>query len=446
MAGAADAPESSGARKFSFRPLRLRNNSQSTMNAILPLFVRWDVNPTMISIGSFEIRYYGLMWALALGISAYIFSRIIKREGYPDKLFDSIFWYGVLSTIIGARLGHCLFYDPGYYLTHPVEILYIHQGGLASHGAAVGLLVGLWLFSRKNKMPYIWSLDRIAIAVGIAGALHVVTSVARTEERNTLVPPVNRVELLPDAQPGFLDVIDLLARYGETDRDDAQQTYNSWLAQVSSEEGVTIDSVGLVSEGTFRPAPQMAVVLNPAGTAPMRLPRKGSGNGLLWWVVLAVVVGAGISVGAIAWLESRDAPYPPRTPRTATAPSEAGDAAEDNLPSSPASLSGAEADTAAGNVVPAKELTPSVPSVPAAGQKRYYVIVGAYSTEQNADRFIAEARKKDDSLPYEKLPQPNGRILISIFGSDSERQAVQKKREYEVMFEGSWVYEASVRK
>lgn len=171
MAGAADAPESSGARKFSFRPLRLRNNSQSTMNAILPLFVRWDVNPTMISMGSFEIRYYGLMWALALGISAYIFSRIIKREGYPDKLFDSIFWYGVLSTIIGARLGHCLFYDPGYYLTHPVEILYIHQGGLASHGAAVGLLVGLWLFSRKNKMPYIWSLDRIAIAVGIAGAL-----------------------------------------------------------------------------------------------------------------------------------------------------------------------------------------------------------------------------------------------------------------------------------
>ena len=116
------------------------------------------------------------------------------------------------------------------------------------------------------------------------------------------------------------------------------------------------------------------------------------------------------------------------------------------MPSSPASLSGAEADTAAGNVVPAKELTPSVPSVPAAGQKRYYVIVGAYSTEQNADRFIAEARKKDDSLPYEKLPQPNGRILISIFGSDSERQAVQKKREYEVMFEGSWVYEAFVRK
>ena len=141
------------------------------MNSLLPLFVRWDVHPTLCTFGPVEIRYYGLMWALALGISAYIFSNLIKREGYSDKMFDSIFWYGVLSTIIGARLGHCLFYDPGYYLTHPVEILYIHQGGLASHGAAVGLLVGLWLFSRKNKMPYMWSLDRIAIAVCIAGAL-----------------------------------------------------------------------------------------------------------------------------------------------------------------------------------------------------------------------------------------------------------------------------------
>ena len=141
------------------------------MNSLLPLFVRWDVHPTLFTFGPGEIRYYGLMWALALGISAYIFSNLIKREGYSDKMFDSVFWYGVLSTIIGARLGHCLFYDPGYYLTHPVEILYIHQGGLASHGAAVGLLVGLWLFSRKNKMPYMWSLDRIAIAVCIAGAL-----------------------------------------------------------------------------------------------------------------------------------------------------------------------------------------------------------------------------------------------------------------------------------
>ena len=139
------------------------------MEHLLPLFVTWDVNPALLHIGSFEIRYYGLLWAIALGISAYIFHNIMQREGLSEKAFDSIFWFGVISTVVGARLGHCLFYDPGYYLTHPIEILDIRQGGLASHGAAFGLLLGLWLFSRKNKMPYIWSLDRISIAVAISG-------------------------------------------------------------------------------------------------------------------------------------------------------------------------------------------------------------------------------------------------------------------------------------
>lgn len=140
------------------------------MGAGLPLFV-WDVHPTLFTIGPVEVRYYGLMWALGFIISAYIISNIMKREGYSEKMFDSFFWYGLLSTVIGSRLGHCLFYDPGYYLTHPIEILYIHQGGMASHGAAVGLLIGLWLFSKKNKLPYIWSLDRIGILVAVSGTL-----------------------------------------------------------------------------------------------------------------------------------------------------------------------------------------------------------------------------------------------------------------------------------
>ena len=217
MAGAADAPESSGARKFSLRPLRLRNNSQSTMNAILPLFVRWDVNPTMISIGSFEIRYYGLMWALALGISAYIFSRIIKREGYPDKLFDSIFWYGVLSTIIGARLGHCLFYDPGQYLTSgkgfvemllPIKFLagggwkFTGYEGLASHGGTLGLMIALWLYCRKTKLHYMDVVDMIAVATPITACFIRLANLMNSEiiGNPTDVPwafVFERVDMLP---------------------------------------------------------------------------------------------------------------------------------------------------------------------------------------------------------------------------------------------------------
>lgn len=134
------------------------------------LSVIWDVDPVLFSIGPVEIRYYGLTWAITFGIGMWFFIKLIKNEGYPEKMFDSIFWYGTLSTIIGARLGHCLFYETDYYLMNPLQILNIRQGGLASHGAALGLLTGLWLFSRKNKMPYVWSLDRIMVPVTIGGA------------------------------------------------------------------------------------------------------------------------------------------------------------------------------------------------------------------------------------------------------------------------------------
>ncbi len=136
------------------------------------LVVIWDFDPVMFTLGSLEIRYYGLMWALALLLGGWFFGNFCKREHLNPELADSIFVYGALATVIGARLGHCLFYEPGYYLSQPWTIITeIRNGGMASHGAAIGLLIGLWLFSRKNKMPYIWSLDRIMIPVGIGGAI-----------------------------------------------------------------------------------------------------------------------------------------------------------------------------------------------------------------------------------------------------------------------------------
>lgn len=139
---------------------------------IQSLSIVWDFDPVLVSIGSFDIRYYGLMWALAILIGAKFFDNFCKREGLPSTVSESIFIYGTLGTILGARLGHCLFYDPMEYLKAPWTIITgFRDGGLASHGAAIGLLVGLWLFSRRNKLPYIWSLDRIMIPVGIGGAI-----------------------------------------------------------------------------------------------------------------------------------------------------------------------------------------------------------------------------------------------------------------------------------
>ncbi len=136
------------------------------------LTVTWDFDPVFFRIFGLDIRYYGVMWMLAILLGALFFDRCCKREGLPPKVADSIFWYGTIATILGARLGHCLFYDTMEYLREPWTIITgFRDGGLASHGAAIGLLIGLWLFSRKNKLPYIWSLDRIMIPVGIGGAL-----------------------------------------------------------------------------------------------------------------------------------------------------------------------------------------------------------------------------------------------------------------------------------
>ncbi len=136
------------------------------------LAIDWSFDPIAFSLFGMEVRYYGLMWALMILVSAKIFDYFCKHEGLGQAVSESAFVYGVLGTIIGSRVGHCIFYEPERYLVRPWEIITnIRDGGMASHGAAIGLLVGLWLFSRKNKLPYLWALDRVMVAVGIGGAI-----------------------------------------------------------------------------------------------------------------------------------------------------------------------------------------------------------------------------------------------------------------------------------
>jgi prolipoprotein diacylglyceryl transferase len=130
-----------------------------------------------------ELRWYSLLFLFGFIIGYYILSKIFKKEGLPIELLDRLTFYVVISTIIGARLGHCLFYEPNVYLRHPLRIILPFEGtlgkdfhftgyqGLASHGGAVGLLIGLYLFARKYKRPYLWILDRMAIVTAQAAAL-----------------------------------------------------------------------------------------------------------------------------------------------------------------------------------------------------------------------------------------------------------------------------------
>lgn len=131
--------------------------------------IPWDVNPEIFRIGSFAIRWYGLLFASSFLFGYIIMDKIFKNENLSQDTLDRLTVYMALGVIIGARLGHCLFYEPKYYLSNPGEILKIWHGGLASHGAAIGILIALWFFVRKEKKDYTWIIDRIAIVVALSG-------------------------------------------------------------------------------------------------------------------------------------------------------------------------------------------------------------------------------------------------------------------------------------
>ena len=132
-------------------------------------YIHWHVNPEIFRIGNFAIRWYGLLFASAFFFGWIVMAKIFKWEGVPEPLLDKLTLYMALGTIIGARLGHTFFYEPGFYLSHPLEILKIWHGGLASHGAAIGILIALWLFARKTGKPFLWIVDRIVIVVALSG-------------------------------------------------------------------------------------------------------------------------------------------------------------------------------------------------------------------------------------------------------------------------------------
>ena len=131
----------------------------------------WNVSPEIIDFGFFALRWYGLLFALGFVFGQRILTRIYKAEGRTEQDVDVITLYMIIGTVLGARLGHCLFYEPEVYLSDPIRILKIWEGGLASHGATIGILLSLYLFSRNHKFDYLWVLDRIVIVVALGGAL-----------------------------------------------------------------------------------------------------------------------------------------------------------------------------------------------------------------------------------------------------------------------------------
>jgi prolipoprotein diacylglyceryl transferase len=137
---------------------------------MLLAFIEWSVSPEIFNIGPISVRWYGFLFAMAFVAGYFIMIRIFNKEGRPSTDVEQLAIYMIFGTVIGARLGHCLFYNPSYYLTNPIEIIKVWEGGLASHGAAIGILIALHLYSKKKKgMTFLWIIDRVVIVVALAG-------------------------------------------------------------------------------------------------------------------------------------------------------------------------------------------------------------------------------------------------------------------------------------
>lgn len=137
-------------------------------------FLIWSSDPDIfvIPILDHPVRWYGLLFAGGFIVSQQIMFWLFKQEGRPEKDVEKLTVYMVVAVVVGARLGHCLFYNPGYYLSNPIEILKIWEGGLASHGGALGIILAIFLFSKKYpQYPMLWMLDRLVIVVAITGAM-----------------------------------------------------------------------------------------------------------------------------------------------------------------------------------------------------------------------------------------------------------------------------------
>ncbi len=144
-------------------------------------FINWNVDPVMFHIGNFGLRYYSLGFLFAFLLGYFIFYKMFTREKVATSYLDSLVLWMFVAVLVGARLGHCLFYEPGYFCTaeHWPEIFlpfnlqtgqFTGYQGLASHGAAIAILITLWIYCRKNKMNFWWLFDRLVIVVALGGA------------------------------------------------------------------------------------------------------------------------------------------------------------------------------------------------------------------------------------------------------------------------------------
>lgn len=131
----------------------------------------WDATPIAFTFGPFTIFWYGILFAAAILLGLEFMKWAFRVEGENEETIEPLFLYTVVGIVVGARLGHCLFYDPVFYFAHPLKILAVWEGGLASHGGGLGAIIALYFGAKKYKMNFLWLIDRLIVPTALFGFL-----------------------------------------------------------------------------------------------------------------------------------------------------------------------------------------------------------------------------------------------------------------------------------
>ncbi|MBR8803299.1 prolipoprotein diacylglyceryl transferase [Porphyromonas levii] len=135
--------------------------------------ITWTLDPILFQFGGIRVGWYGILFAVGLIVfGGGILGKMWKHEGLSEQSYNWLVVYILVATVVGARLGHCLFYEPAYYLANPLEILQTWKGGLASHGGVIGIMVAVYLYSKKvSKQSMLWTFDRLCVPTGLVAAM-----------------------------------------------------------------------------------------------------------------------------------------------------------------------------------------------------------------------------------------------------------------------------------
>ena len=130
----------------------------------------WDIDPNIFQFGAIQLRWYGVLFVGSFFVGLWLLERIYKREGKDSSILENFLIYLIIGAVVGARLAHCFFYEPSYYLSHPLEILYVWKGGLASHGGMVGTIIAIFVFAKRYNESFLWLLSRETMAGMVTAA------------------------------------------------------------------------------------------------------------------------------------------------------------------------------------------------------------------------------------------------------------------------------------